>query len=247
MNKKKIIRILSIIIAIVMVIIITIIINKKNGKEDTFKKENAKFKEQSIMYDQNASLEDLKKEYKVTGDDDLYEIQTEYDGRKVLQVKEDINYKVAFTGMIKGMQPKFDEIENIYNDNYLKKDGIWVEKNSQKQILNFLNKSLQSQYNIDSDGYLYVEEKKEQNENDQKIEKLLNSHKKILLSISDEYYMVDNVTGNIVLNPWKDFDEYQIYDYVANKDDIILFLTNNIDSKYSTQEIYDSIFKLFNI
>ena len=95
MNKKILIPICCIIILIIIGVVVFFFTRKQPVSTE---ENNNEMKQSSTMYDENADIEDLKQEYKMTGSDELYEIQTEEDGRKVLYIKPDINYKVAFAG-----------------------------------------------------------------------------------------------------------------------------------------------------
>ena len=152
MNKKILIPICCIIILIIIGVVVFFFTREQPVPIEKEQESNNEMKQSSTMYDENANLTDLKQEYKMTGSDDLYEIQTEEDGRKVLNIKPDINYKVAFAGMIKDTIPEFSEIDSIYEENYPTNSGIWVEENSREQIVNLFNEYLDSEYEI-VDGY----------------------------------------------------------------------------------------------
>ena len=59
-------------------------------------------------------VKDLKEDIGVSGDTDLYQIQTEYDGNKTLDIKPEIQYKVAFAGIIEQKIPKLEDIDTIF-------------------------------------------------------------------------------------------------------------------------------------
>lgn len=245
---KKKYKILIILIIILIMFIIFTILGIRNTRYNKIN-ENAQniynqMRDNSVMYNESSNLNDLKNEYAITGEDSLYEIQTEYDGRKVVTVKEDINYKVAFAGMIKKMKPAYDEIDKIFEDNYPKENGVWIEKNSREKILDFLSNNCNSNYDINENGYLEIINKSEQNDNDIKIEKIINENKKYILDISSSCYMVDTVTGEIVENPYEDMDKYQTYEYFNNGNDIIVFITENKEGKLTEVEIFESVLNL---
>lgn len=254
MNKK-----IVILISIVVIIFIIIIYqfnskesnknNLENSTEQETSKEYQKMIDNSTMYDKNSTLEDLKEEYKIIGDNEIYEVEIEKDGRKVIDVKADIGYKVAFCGMIKEEKPKFEELDSIYELNRLQESGVWINKSDRTKILSYLNSSeyLKSKYKIDEEGYLQVLQINAQTEYDKKIESLINSKKQYLISISSTYYMVDTVTGQIVDNPYNELDEYQTYDYRKDEDKTIIFISENKNMKLNTNEIFLSIIDLLEI
>ena len=88
MNKKKKTISICIIVLIILVIGLFFIIKNWNNQKEQSKESNnnqeesfEEFKNKSIMCDEQADLEELKKEYNITGPNEIYEIQTEYDGR----------------------------------------------------------------------------------------------------------------------------------------------------------------------
>ena len=48
----------------------------------------------------------MKKEIKAKGNDDIYYVDEEKDGRKILQIKENVQYEVDLAGIIKNALPK---------------------------------------------------------------------------------------------------------------------------------------------
>ena len=243
MNKKILIPICCIIILIIIGVVVFFFTREQPVPVEKEQESNNEMKQSSTMYDENANLEDLKQEYKMTGSDDLYEIQTEEDGRKVLNIKSDINYKVAFAGMIKDTIPEFSEIDSIYEENYPTNSGIWVEENSREQIVNLFNEYLDSEYEI-VDGYLKIKNENTPSENDKKLKEIINGDKQFILSISGVSYLVDTVSGNILDNPFEEFDKYQIYEYVEYENNKIIFITENNRKALTDKEIFDGILNL---
>lgn len=219
---------------------ITIINNKKQNSQKSWK-------ENSIMYEENITIDELKEEYKIIGDNNLYEINTEYDGRKVLNIKSDIDYKVAFSGIIKKDLPSYNEIETIYNNYYPKNEnGIWIEEGSRNKIINYLNTTnlLNRKYSISDNGFIIITNNNEASNYDTILENIINSNNKYILSIIGVEYMVDVVTGEIVKNPYEDLEPDQPYEYVQNNDDFIICITENINKEISNNEIFESIIEL---
>lgn len=239
------------IIVIIIIIVLLGIYFKSKKQEDkeinqNWVEEYLKMKENSMMYNEDATLEELKEEYQITGSNNIYEINTESDGRKVINVKPNINFKVAFCGMIKKSKPTFEELDSIYGQSYPNRNGIWINQASQTRIVEYLNanESLNSEYCIDEEGYLKIRQVNNQTDNDIKIEKLINGDKQYILDISSIYYMVDTVTGEIVDNPYNDFDAYQTYDYCEDENKMIIFISENKENKLTNNEIFNSIIAL---
>lgn len=238
--KKKII-IISILLIIVVGIIIGVFARKKKNNEDIINYDE--LKQNSEMYNESATLEDLKKEYGATGDENLYDIETEYDGRKVLAIKASENFKVAFAGLVENRKITLDEATKIFDDEYPTNNGIWVEEKSREKILNYLNQNLNSKYEIDKNGYLTISSKKN-SDYDNKIEKIINSNKHYIIGINSKKYYIDAISGEILDNPFEEFDKYQTYAYCKDDDKIVICITENTSKKLSNKEIFDSVVSL---
>ena len=237
--KKKII--ISILLIIVVGIIIGVFARKKKNNEDIINYDE--LKQNSEMYNESATLEDLKKEYGATGDENLYDIETEYDGRKVLAIKASENFKVAFAGLVENRKITLDEATKIFDDEYPTNNGIWVEEKSREKILNYLNQNLNSKYEIDKNGYLTISSKKN-SDYDNKIEKIINSNKQYIIGINSKKYYIDAISGEILDNPFEEFDKYQTYAYCQDDDKIVICITENTSKKLSNKEIFDSVVSL---
>lgn len=248
----------SIAITIIVIIISMIIAMKYKNKEqerenektqqtlDEINEEYEQAMENSEMYNENASIETLKEEYKMTGEDNIYEVTEEADGRKVLTVKSDLNFKVAFAGMIKNNMPQKEELDSIYEQNFPQKAGIYVDAKDRDKILQYLNNNqyLNNKYHINSSGFIEIKEKNNETENDKKMEKVINGNKTYVISINVICYMMDAVTGEIVDNPYRKMEEDQMYEYFQDDEKIILFIT---DSKNMPQdEIFNVIINFDN-
>lgn len=238
---KKIVQIILIIIIILSIILGFIYIIK--DKENTNELNYNELKRNSVMYNENATLEELKEEYGMTGENNLYEVQTEYDGRKVLAIKEDENFKVAFTGLIKNDKPDINEVSYMFETNSPKENGIWIEQESREKIIDYLNNNLSSKYEINENGYLIIS-KKEASEIDDKIDKVINGDSQYIIGIRSENYYIDAKTGNIIKNPFEDLNKYQTYTYCENENKMIIFITENKSNKLSDDEIFESIIEL---
>ena len=139
--------------------------------------------------------------------------------------------------------PDFTEIDSIYEANYPTYSGIWIEENSREQIVKLFNKYLSSEYEI-IDGYLKIKNENTPSENDKKLKEIINGDKQFILSISGVSYLVDTVSGNILDNPFEEFDKYQIYEYVEYENNKIIFITENNRKALTDKEIFDSILNL---
>lgn len=194
-------------------------------------------------------IEDLKYEVGATGDSNIYELQTNNsDNGEILTVKASVKYKVAFAGMIKKALPDMAEIDQIFEDNHPKQNGIWIEKDSREKILEILNNKeiFNAKYAVDENGYLILEEDNKVNENDKKLQKALRSEKQSIISISSICYIIDDITGEILDYSFENMDKYQTYEYFEDGNKDILFITENKDKQLSEKAIVDSVLEWIN-
>lgn len=247
MNKLDKKRLALIIIILIITIAVVVIVLKSNKTtEEKLQEENwenpfTELNKNEIQYQENASVDELKKETGLIADSSLYEVNTEYDGRKVLNIKASIQYKVAFSGLIQQQKPELKDADDILQKNHPDKNGIWIEKNSRELILEIIKGNTKSEYEIDSQGYLKIKSKKEQNDNDKKIERWISSDKKIILAKSNIYYQVDEVTGEVTEYPFEQLDPYQTYDQIKSDNNIIIVITSNNKKYLNNNEILQDV------
>ena len=245
-NKKVIILV---VLLIMFVAILVLLFNKriqKDNNQNNFEQYGEQVDKNQIEYQPNVTVEEIKNEIGATGNTDIYEVEQEYDGRNVLAVKPSIKYKVAFAGMIKKAKPSMNELDNIVEEKLPHKTGIWVEEKSRDKILEIFNDGdVNSKYLIDDDGYLKIDRKNNQNDNDKKIEKIIKGKKQYILDISSVCYIVDDITGEILDYNFENMDKYQTYEYFEDKDKYIVFVTENSNNVLTNLEIFESIIKLF--
>lgn len=239
---KKTIKIL-VLILIVIVIGISIKYIKKVKNKNEIDKTYNEMKQNSLMYNNTATVDDLKEEYGMSGNDDLYDVETEYDGRQVLKVKATENFKVAFTGLVKGTKNSIENSSEIFESEYPTENGIWIEKNSREKIEKYLNENMKSKYKINEKGYLTISEKKSSKE-DNEIEKIINGNKQYIIGISGINYYIDALTGEAVDNPFEELDKYQTYAYCQDEDKMVIFITENKSKALQNSEIFESVLAL---
>lgn len=257
MKNNKTMIIISVIFLIIIICICALLelafskSAQKNNEINTnnYEKEYEDMKIDSTMYDENSTLEQLKEEYKIIGADEIYQIETEDDGRKVVTIRPSIEYKVAFCGMIKNSKPEFAEIDSVFEKNNPTKNGIWIKSDDREKVLKYLNnnESLKAEYNVNEEGYLEIIRNNNETDIDKKIQKLINGNKQYVFCISSICYMVDVVTGEIVDNPYNELEEYQTYEYFKDEERMIIFITENKENKMTNEEIFKSILDLMDL
>ena len=245
-NKKVIILV---VLLIMFVAILVLLFNKriqKDNNQNNFEKYGEQVDKNQIEYQPDVTVEEIKNEIGATGNTDIYEVEQEYDGRNILAIKPSIKYKVAFAGMIKNAKPSMSELDNIIEEKLPHKTWIWVEEKSRDKILEIFNDGdVNSKYLIDDDGYLKIDRKNNQNDNDKKIEKIIKGKKQYILDISSVCYIVDDITGEILDYNFENMDKYQTYEYFEDKDKYIVFVTENSNNVLTNLEIFKSIINLF--
>lgn len=190
---------------------------------------------------EHGNVETLKKDVGITGDNELYQVQTEYDGKKILDIKPEIQYKVAFAGIIEQGKPKIENVDAIFNNNYPEDYGIWIENNSRDKILQILNRNLNNEYEINKNGYLDIKKEDNLTDIDKELKKMIGAKKKYIITISEVYCGVDRVSGEILDNFYEDMDPYQATKIVDYGDDIIIFVTTNKEQKLTDKEILQEL------
>lgn len=182
-------------------------------------------------------VNDLKEDIGVSGDTDLYQIQTEYDGNKTLDIKPEIQYKVAFAGIIEQKVPKLENVDTIFNKNYPKNYGVWIDSTSREKFLTMLKENTNNEYEITEEGFLKIKKENNSTDIDNSLKEIIQSNKRYIITISGIYYEIDRVTGEILDNFYEDMDPMQATKGVDNKDDIIIYLTTNTEKRLTTKEI----------
>lgn len=110
------------------------LVESKNDKENV----NVNFIDDSSSYQYTTEeVEKIKKEINATANTDIYRIEEEPGGRKILQVKPEIQFNVDLAGIIKSGKPEENELNEI-----LKKmpnsTGIWISNQSREIFLGLL-------------------------------------------------------------------------------------------------------------
>lgn len=236
MNKK--ILICLIILVIIIGVLIKLIVFNHNSENQEYSEQQEIqneviqdteeiIKNESTENETTKTVEEIKTETGSSASDDIYEVKKEYDGREVLSIKPNIQFKTVFAGIIKKSQPSENDVNKLDLSTYHK--GVWISEVSRSRFLNILKKCNIQNFDIDEKGYLY---KKEDNKSEysKKLEKLINSDELIIIDITGTCYIRDDMTGDIVEYPFKDMDLYQICEtYETEGSKIYIITTNDVD------------------
>lgn len=242
-NKKRIIFFITLLV-ILGIAVLMIWFSKSKPENDTILPEEQKEIEEKK--EEIKEIQELKEETGASGQEDIYELQEEPGGRKVLAIKPSIQYQVAFAGAILRRVPtNLEEVKKVAEENELSESGIWIAKEDRETFLEALKEVAKNGYEMTESGYLMVSEKSpEQNEVDQKLEGILASQKTIVITMTGELMTVDSLTGQIMDNPFAQIDGFQPYDYVKEENRIVISLSDNRKGKLTKTEILMSAVQL---
>lgn len=227
----------SIIIVVIILLIAVIIGIKLKDNKNENGSENSESNKIDI-YDKDL-IEEVKKDINATGDSDIYQIEEEYDGRKILQIKPNIQFETVLSGILKNDIPTEDEISSL-TQNKPVQSGIWISYQSREKFIEILQDNNINNYAINEDGYLYQTEEND-TENSRIINDAIQSDRLYIIDISGTCYIRDNLSGEIVEYPFERMDPYQVLEVYTYEKSTILEITENIKQKLSNQEIIEVI------
>ena len=191
MNKN-----LKIILSVLFLILaLAIVFNNVEKSED---------KSDDIINESKYTIEEIKNEINATADTNMYEIQEEYDGRKIIQIKADLQYETMLAGILKNSKPEEEEIKSILEKSPTE-SGAWISKQSRERFLKLLDNNNISGYEVNDEGYL-----QKVDGNYVKINQLIESDKLYIIDISGKYYTRDELSGKIIEYPFEDMDPYMV-------------------------------------
>ena len=250
MQKKYYIIIIVLVIVIIGIIIFANLKEEKEDIENIVNNEvenisNLNQNEIQNMIEEiavNEDLEEIKKmqsQINSTANPNIYKIEEEYDGRKILQIKPEVQYEVDLAGVLKNGMPLENEISEL-----LKKSptnsGIWISEQSRQKFLKLLENNNISNFYISDDGYLQSRESTE-NQIAIKLNNMINSDNLYIINMTGIAYERDYISGEITEYPFEDMDPYQIIQHYTTENKIILEITSNKNVKLSDKEILETI------
>ena len=230
--KKKISIGLIILVLISIIIVITIKLTKTKSNEEKISKPIDYVEENKESQDNKEEQEKISQMINNQGfksDENIYEIDKEYDGREVVVVKAGIQYKVALAGLLKRSIPEFNEINEILSKAPTH-TGIWIEETSREKFLNIL-KNITNAKNWRMNKY------------DKKIQKILSEEKLVVFDISSKTYLVDDVTGKIGEYPFEEIDPYSGYEHFESDNKGMFIISENISGKINQEDVLKGIFE----
>lgn len=239
--KKNILIVL--LLAIVVEIVIGLIFNNKKENSDQNILQNEiksdEFMNRIVSTDSN-EINAIKNEINATGQTDIYQIEEEYDGRKIIQVKPDVQYQVALAGIIKNGIPAEDEINTIL-EQAPNSSGMWISESSREKFMELLNSNNIVDFEITNEGYLKCNKQENLTEQEEKLKDMAESDKLYVIDVSGKTYQRDYISGEVIEYPFEEMDPYQVLEPYEIENSIILGVTSNKENRLSNKEILDAI------
>ena len=239
--KKNILIVL--LLAIVVVIVIGLIFNNKKENSDQNILQNEiksdEFMNRIVSTDSN-EINAIKNEINATGQTDIYQIEEEYDGRKIIQVKPDVQYQVALAGIIKNGIPAEDEINTIL-EQAPNSSGMWISESSREKFMELLNSNNIVDFEITNEGYLKCNKQENLTEQEEKLKDMAESDKLYVIDVSGKTYQRDYISGEVIEYPFEEMDPYQVLEPYEIENSIILGVTSYKENRLSNKEILDAI------
>ena len=228
----------KIIIFVIAIVILFAIIGLGLYNKNKVKEENKTISEEisEQKSEEGANNIEEEEEENTIVDPNMYQEEEEYDGRKIVQIKPDVQYETALAGILKNGKPKESEIKELLK-NRPTKSGVWVSKQSRDKFLKFLEKNNITGYEFDEEGYL----KEKQGKTNNNITNAINSNNLYILDIAGKSYDRDELTGKIIEYPFEEMEPDQATEIYSVKNSTIIVITTNSNGILSDKEILQDI------
>ena len=247
MKKRNYIIIGMIILVVVIGIVIYLFVRNDKKVLDNSEQNNTvdntitnNTEDDIVTEEEIEEIEDIKNEINATGNNDIYQVEEEYDGRKILQVKPDVQFDVDLAGIIKSSIPKKSEITGLLRQ-APNNNGIWISEQSRESFSNLLRNNNIDNFTISEDGYLQIDSNLENSDVINKLINMINSDKLYIINMTGIAYERDYISGEIVEYPFEDMDPYQIIESYQKENKIILEITTNKNKQLTEKEILETI------
>lgn len=211
-----------------------------NSKQENVANISNNTEDDVITEEEIKEVENIKNEINATGDTDIYQVEEEYDGRKILQVKPEVQFDVDLAGIIKASIPQEDEITELLGK-APSNNGIWISEQSRESFSNLLRNNNIDNFAISNEGYLQINNNAENSDTINKLINMINSDKLYIINMTGIAYERDYISGEIVEYPFEDMDPYQVLEPYQKENKIILEITTNKNKKLTEKEILETI------
>lgn len=239
--KRKIVIMIALIIIVILAIVLIINKEDKDKIQNNIQNDvqNDLYTNRMVSTDAN-EIDAIKNEINATGQTDIYQIEEEYDGRRIIQVKPDVQYQVALAGILKNGVPEDDEIDTLLQQ-APKNSGVWISHTSRDKFIELLNSNNITSFEITNDGYLKCNKQDNLTEQEKKLKSMTETNKLYIIDMSGKIYQRDYISGEITEYPFEDMDPYQVIEPYEVENSIILGVTSNKDNRLSNEEILNNI------
>lgn len=248
--KKKNYIIIGLVVLVVILIIVLIVFFSRKGNENVNNTEtenvvnentenNTNIVDQNIEKQNPEEIESIKNEINATGNTDIYYVDEEYDGRKILQIKPDVQFDVDLAGIMKNSKPEENEINELVGKEPTN-NGVWISEQSREIFSNLLKNNNITDFNISDEGYLQINNS-ENNDKANKLVNMINSNNLYIINITGIAYERDYISGEITEYPFEDMDPTQAVEPYQKDNKIILEVTTNKMKELTESEILDAI------
>lgn len=229
-----------IIIAIIAIgiIVATIFINTKQTNREEANQENNIEKAETVSHNPE-EIEKIKNEVNATANTDIYQVEEETSGRKILQVKPEVQFEVDLAGIIKNGKPEENELQSL-GEKAPKINGVWIAKQSREDFLELLSKNGIENFSITDEGYL----KRDQDNTKElakSLQNMLNTNKLYIINMTGIAYERDYISGEITEYPFERMDPMQIIEPYQKENKTILEITSNKRQKLTDKEVLETI------
>lgn len=237
-----------IVLAIILIAIILIVSvsftknntnNDKNVENQNMIENDVKSENEIVKTITTEEIESMKNNINSTADTNIYQVEQEPSGRKILQIKPGVQFEVDLAGIVKNAKPEEKELEELI-EKVPADSGVWISNQSRENFMKLLNKNDIENFSITEDGYLKI---KKQTENiiSKKLEDMINNKNLYIINMTGIAYERDYISGEIVEYPYEDMDPTQIIEPYKYEDYIILEVTSNKNNKLTDKEILETI------
>ena len=245
---KKYFKYLGIVLGIVIILSLLFLSRRPEKEEmlaqqdDYVTQEGVNIDKNEVTYQENLTVGDLKNEVGASGDNEIYDITTEYDGRKILTIKSEVQFDVVLAGLLDGKKPELDlkkleEKASVFQG----KKGVWIEENSREEFLKLLKETTRGSYNIDTERYLVCEQDQSGNDIDKRLKQILLGDDLLIIAVTGNCYTADEISGKIVEYPFEKMDPYQTSETFVKNNQKICVLSTNEKGKLTSEEIVKSV------
>lgn len=224
---------------VISIIATTIFIITRKPKQEEVNNENITQSSKSSNHDNTEEIETIKNELNATANTDIYQVEEEPGGRKILQVKPEVQFEVDLAGIIKNAKPDEKELQSFL-EKAPKTQGVWISNQSRGNFLQLLNKNGIESFCITEEGYLQSNEA-DDNVTVKNLKNMINSNRLYIINMTGIAYERDYISGEITEYPFEDMDPFEIIEPYQKDNKIILEITSNKKQKLSDREILETI------